>query len=169
MVCAKPGSKNLSCGTQRVIPFKSFLLKKLLNLPVRADLFPTVEFEDQIVRALMSRIWKGLWDVQGPSNKQSCGAQLSDSNASFIDAVAAKCCRIDELSASTRGSSPLMFARLAEDVAAEVSSIEFSSIEFYQTLTKDLKRPSISVKSQKRIKCPVVIDTTILQRLRNQS
>ena len=110
----------------------------MLEAGVRADLFFTVETEDrfgrrfeyegrtalEVVHALMSRIWAGLRDVQAPSKKTSAGAQLLDFDASCIDAVAAKCCRIDELSMSTCGISGFMFVDLAGDEATGTASVD---------------------------------------------
>ena len=72
----------------------------------------------------MSRIWAGLKDIQAPSKELSAGAQPLNFDASFINAVAAKCCRIDELSVSTWGTSRFMFADLAGDGAPDAASVD---------------------------------------------
>lgn len=121
----------------------------MLEAGIRADLFFTVETEDrfgrrfeyegktalEVVRALMSRIWAGLKDMQAPSKELSAGAQPLDFDASFINAVAAKCCRIDELSVSTCGTSRFMFADLAGDGAADAASVDVDHAS-----TRGLKR-----------------------------
>ena len=110
----------------------------MLEAGIRADLFFTVKTEDnfgrgfeyesitawKVVQALMLRIRAGLRDAQAPSNKISAGAQLLDLDPSFIDGVAAKCCRIDELSMSTCGNSRFMFADLAGDGVADAASVD---------------------------------------------
>ena len=108
----------------------------MLEAGVRADLFIAVERDDwlgrsfeydgviawEVVETLMSKIWTGVWDVQALSNDRPCHTPLAASDTSFVDAVAAKCCRIDELSLSTRGTDE-------------------SGTENGSSLTKDLKRP----------------------------
>lgn len=96
---------------------------------VSAEHFVFVEQDDcdgvtalEVVQILMSKIWNGVWDVQALLNDRPCHTPLAASDTSFVDAVAAKCCRIDELSLSTRGT-------------------DASWTENGSSLTKDLKRP----------------------------
>ena len=78
----------------------------------------------KIVQALMSRIWKGFEETLARLNAQSCGEQLPESDAKHIDAVAAKCCRIDRLSIATCGTGRLMFVGYAGERAANTASVE---------------------------------------------
>ena len=108
----------------------------MLEAGVRADLFIAVERNDwlgrsfeyvgviawEVVETLMSKIWTGVWDVQAFLDDRPCHTPIAASDTSFVDAVAAKCCRIDKLSLSTRGTDP-------------------SWTENGSSLTKDLKRP----------------------------
>ena len=91
----------------------------------------------KIVQALMSRIWKGFEGTQARLNAHSCGAQLPDSDARYIDAVAAKCCLIDELSVPTCGTGRFMFVGYAGDRAADAASVEVDCMP-----TRGLERKS---------------------------
>ena len=101
----------------------------MLEAGIRADLLVPVEAQGcfgsrltswgttalKIVQALMSRIWKGLEETQARLNAHSCGAPLPESDAEYIDAVAAKCCRIDRLSVATCDTGRLIFVGYAGD------------------------------------------------------
>ena len=119
----------------------------MLEAGVRADISLQVETRDhsgyegltalEILQALMSRILRGFAHVKAPWNKVSGGASSPHTNASCIDAVAARCCRIDELSVSTCGTAQSRFAGLAENRAAASVSGDAEYVA-----TRGLKRGS---------------------------
>ena len=103
----------------------------------------------KIVQALMSRIWKGFEGTQARLNAHSCGAQLPDSDARYMDAVAAKCCLIDELSVPTCGTGRFMFVGYAGDRAVDAASVEVDCMP-----TRGLKRKSDLSESTEANKRP---------------
>ena len=103
----------------------------------------------KIVQALMSRIWKGFEETQARLNAHSCGAQLPESDAKHIDAVAAKCCRIDRLSIETCGTGRLMFVGYAGERAANTASVEMDYMP-----TRGVKRKSDLSESTEANKRP---------------
>ena len=101
----------------------------ILEAKVNVKIFVFVEQDDcdgvtalEVVQILMSKIWTGVWDVQALPNDLQCRTSLPGSDTSFVDAVARKCCRIDELSSF-------------------MHSTDESWTKNGSTLTKDLKRP----------------------------
>ena len=135
----------------------------MLEAGVRADLFLLVESRDrfgrrfeyegttalEIVQALMSRVWKEIGNAQAPLNRSPHGAQLPATDANLIDAVAAKCCRIDELSVTTCGTASIMLVGPAGDGAADIASVEVDHVP-----TSGLKRSSDLSESTEANKRP---------------
>lgn len=134
----------------------------MLEVGIRADLLVPVETRGcfgsrfgswgrtgmKIMQTLMSRIWKGFEETQARLNIDSCGAQLPESDAKYIDLVAAKCCRIDRLSIATCDSGRFMFLGYAGDRAGDAASVEVDYM-----LARGLKRKldlSESTEANKR-------------------
>ena len=102
-----------------------------------------------VVQALMSRIWKGIEETQGRLIGRSCSVQPPESDARYIDALAAKCCRIDRLSIKTCDTGRLIFVGHAGDRAVDATSVEVD-----YTPTRRLKRKSDLVESSEANKRP---------------
>ena len=135
----------------------------MLEAGIRADLLVPVETRgcsgsyfgswgttaSNIVQALMSRISKGFEETQERLNAQLGGAQLPESDGKYIDAVAAKCCRIDRLSITTCDAGRLVFIGYAGDRAANVASVEMDCMP-----TRGSKRKSDLSESTEANKRP---------------
>ena len=114
----------------------------MLEAGVRADLWITVETEDvngrrfeyevmtalEIVQMLITRIWRGVWTVQALLNENSPSAHPPDSDVDFVGSVAAKYCRIDELSVLTCDTSQVMFSGPAGGGAADATAMEIDHV-----------------------------------------
>ena len=134
----------------------------MLEAGIRADLLVPVETRGcsgsrfgswgitalKIVQALMSRVWKGFKETEARLKALSCGAQLPEIDAKYIDVVAAKCCRIDRLSTATCDTGRFMFLGYAGDRAGDAESVEVDHM-----LARGLKRKldlSESTEANKR-------------------